>query len=277
MVSQTSKADTFRALHTGPGTFVIPNPWDAGSAKVLAGLGYKALATTSSGMAMSMGLSDGGVLRDDVISHCRVLAGATDLPLAADLEDCFSDSLDGIAETIISGAQAGLVGGSIEDWCPPHRNDGMARMRPIGEAKERVVAAVEAARALPHDFVLTARAENAIRGVTDLSDTIKRLQAFQDAGADVLYAPGLKTLEDIRTVVSAVDLPVNILLGGATDQHTVDQMVELGVKRVSLGGAFANAAYTAFLRAAQEVADNGTFTFRDNATGGGEIAKLISG
>lgn len=277
MISQADKADAFRTLHTQPGTFVIPNPWDAGSAKVLAGLGYKSLATTSSGMAMSMGLLDGQVTREDVLSHCRLLADATDLPLAADLEDCFTETLDGLSETIRLGAEVGLVGGSIEDWCPPHRNGGEAKMRPMEEAAERVVAAVEAARSLPHEFVLTARAENGIRGMTDLNDTINRLQAYQEAGADVLYAPGLKTLEDIRTVVQAVDRPVNVLLGGATEQHTVAQMAELGVKRISLGGAFANAAFSAFLRAAQEVAEKGTFTFRSEASRSGQVGKLIPG
>jgi 2-methylisocitrate lyase-like PEP mutase family enzyme len=277
MHSQTDKAHAFRKLHTEPGTFVLPNPWDVGSAKVLAGLGFKALATTSSGMAWSMGLLDGQVTRDDVLAHCRLLADATGLPLAADLEDCFADTPEGVAETIRLGAQAGLVGGSIEDWCPPGRNGGEARMRPLEESVDRVTAAVEAARSLPFPFTLCARAENHIRGVTDLADTIKRLQAFQEAGADVLYAPGLKTLEDIRTVVQSVDRPVNILLGGATEQHTVAQMAELGVKRISIGGAFANAAFSAFLRAATEVAEAGTFTFRDQATGGGQVSKLIAG
>lgn len=276
MVTQLDKANAFKALHTEPGTFVLPNPWDVGSAKVLAGLGYKALATTSSGMAMSMGLRDGQVTRDDVLEHCRVLANATDLPLAADLEDCFADTPDGVAETIRLGAEAGLVGGSIEDWCPPNRNGGEARMHSIEEAVEQVQAAVQASRSLAFPFTLCARAENHIRGVDDMADTIKRLQAFQEAGADLLYAPGLKTLEDIHTVMQSVDRPVNILLGGATEQHTVAQMVELGVKRISLGGAFANAAFSAFLRAATEVAEAGTFTFRNEATGSGQVGKLIS-
>ncbi|MDA0675977.1 MAG: isocitrate lyase/phosphoenolpyruvate mutase family protein [Proteobacteria bacterium] len=275
MVSQSAKAKAFRALHTDPGTFVIPNPWDVGSAKILAGLGYKALATTSAGMAWSMGFLDSNVTRDDVLAHCRMLADATDLPLAADLEDCFGDTPEGAAETIRLGADAGLVGGSIEDWCPQGRG-GEARMRPVEEAVERVIAAVEAARALPHDFVLTARAENHIRGVTDLADTIRRLQAFQEAEADALYAPGLKTLEDIRSVVQSVDRPVNVLMGGATGFHTVEQLTALGVKRISIGGAFANAAYSAFLRAAKEVAESGTFTFRNEATGAGEFGRLIT-
>lgn len=277
MLTQAEKATTFRALHEAPGCFVIPNPWDVGSAKVLAGLGYKALATTSSGMAWSMGLLDGQVTREAVLEHCRTLDRATDLPVAADLEDCFGDTPEEAAETIRLGAAAGLVGGSIEDWQPPSRNRGEARMRSIEEAAERVAAAVEAARALPHDFVLVARAENHIRGVTDLADTIKRLQAFQEAGADALYAPGLQTLDDIRSVVESVERPVNVLMGGATGFHTVAQLTEIGVKRISIGGAFANAAYSAFLRAAKEVMNDGTFTFRNEATGGKEISGLIDG
>lgn len=277
MPTQAEKATTFRALHNAPGLFVIPNPWDVGSAKILAGMGYKALASTSSGMAWSMGLLDGQVTREAVLDHCRILDQATDLPVAADLEDCFGDTPEAVAETIRLGAEAGLVGGSIEDWQPPARNGGEARMRSMGEAAERVVAAVEAARALPHDFVLVARAENHIRGVTDLADTIKRLQAFQEAGADALYAPGLQTLDDIRSVMQSVDRPVNVLMGGATGFHTVEQLTVLGVKRVSIGGAFANAAYSAFLRAAKEVLDDGTFTFRNEATGGKEISGLIAG
>ena len=277
MPTQAEKAAAFRALHDAPGCFVIPNPWDVGSAKVLAGLGYKALASTSSGMAWSMGLLDGQVTRDAVLEHCRVLDQATGLPLAADLEDCFGDTPEEAAETIRLGAAAGLVGGSIEDWQPPGRNGGEARMRPIEEAAERVAATVEAARALPHDFVLVARAENHIRGVTDLADTIKRLQAYQEAGADALYAPGLQTLDDIRSVVQSVGRPVNVLMGGATGFHTVAQLTALGVKRISIGGAFANAAFSAFLRAAKEVMDDGTFTFRNEATGGKEISGLIAG
>ena len=277
MPTQAEKAAAFHALHEAPGIFVIPNPWDAGSAKVLAGLGYKALASTSSGMAWAMGLLDGQVTREAVLEHCRMLDQATGLPVAADLEDCFGDTPEAAAETIRLGSAAGLVGGSIEDWQPPGRNGDAARMRSVEEAAERVAAVVEAARALPHDFVLVARAENHIRGVTDLADTIKRLQAYQEAGADALYAPGLQTLDDIRSVVQSVDRPVNVLMGGATGFHTVAQLAEIGVKRISIGGAFANAAYSAFLRAAKELMDDGTFTFRNEATGGKEISGLIAG
>jgi len=277
MATQADRADAFRALHTRPGTFVLPNPWDVGSARLLAGLGFEALTTTSSGMALAMGAADGQISRDAVLAHCRLLSSATDLPLAADLEDGFGDSPDAVARTITDGAAAGLVGGSVEDWCPPERNDGTPRMRPIDEARDRVHAAAEAARALPHDFVLTARAENHIRGVDDLADTIARLQAYQEAGADVLYAPGLKTLDDIAHVVASVDRPVNVLLGGATGQFTVAQMADLGVKRVSIGGAFANAAYSALLRAASEVAGSGSFGFRETIQDSGRIAAVMMG
>jgi len=277
MSTQFEKAAAFRALHTAPGLFILPNPWDVGSAKVLAGLGYKALATTSSGMAWSMGLLDGQASREHVVEHCRQLSGATDLPLAADLEDCFAASPDGVAETIRLAAGAGLVGGSVEDWAPGREPGQEARIRSLEEAVERVMAAVEATQGLAHDFVLCARAENHIRGVTDLADTIRRLQAFQEAGADVLYAPGLQTLKDIRTVVEAVDRPVNVLMGSTTGLHTLAQLGELGVKRVSLGGAFANAAYSAFLRAATEVMEQGTFTFRNEATDGRDVSRLIQG
>ncbi len=277
MLSQTGKAQAFRVLHEEPGIFVIPNPWDVGSAKILAGLGYKALTTTSSGMAWSMGLLDGQVTREAFLEHCRLLAAATDLPLAADMEDGFVDTPEGVAETIRIGAEAGLVGGSVEDWYPASRNNGEPRIQRLEEAVERVQAAAEAARALPHDFLLVARAENHIRGVTALDDTIKRLQAYQEAGADVLYAPGLANLDEVRSVVQSVDRPVNVLVGAGLDRNTVAQLAEVGVKRISVGGAFANAAYSAFLRAAKEVMAEGVFTFRREATGGKEIGALIAG
>ncbi|HKK22867.1 MAG TPA: isocitrate lyase/phosphoenolpyruvate mutase family protein [Pseudohaliea sp.] len=274
MVSQAQKANAFRQLHDAPDAFVIPNPWDIGSAKMLAALGYRALATTSAGMAWSAGLLDGEVAREHLLEHCRMLSAATGLPLAADLEDCFASSPEGVAETIQLGAEAGLVGGSVEDW-EPGRHADEPRIRDLGEAKERVAAAVEAARSLPFPFTLTARAENHIRGVTDLADTIRRLQAYQEAGADVLYAPGLRTLDDIRAVVQAVDRPVNVLMGGATELHTVAQLQDIGVKRISLGGAFAAAAYGGMITAAQEVLEQGTFTFRNHPVSGRDIATLL--
>lgn len=274
MRNQAEKAAIFRDLHTASGCFVIPNPWDIGSARMLAGLGYEALATTSAGMAWSFGLDDSQVSREQVLEHCQMLANATALPLAADLEDCFSDTPAGVAETIRLGAEAGLVGGSVEDWAPGRFGD-EPRILPMAEAAERVSAVTEAARALPFPFMLCARAENHIRGVTDLADTIKRLQAYQEAGADVLYAPGLRTLEDIGSVLKEIDRPLNVLMGAATGMHTVAELQALGVKRVSLGGAFANAAYNAFLQAAKEVKEQGTFTFRENSGPRGEIGRLL--
>ncbi len=274
MPTQAEKAAAFRDLHTAPGSFALPNPWDVGSAKMLAGMGYKALATTSAGMAWAMGLLDSEVDRDLVLEHCRTLASATDLPLAADLEDCFGETPEAAAETITLGAAAGLVGGSIEDWAPGRGSD-EPHLRTMEESAERVTAAGEAARALPFPFMLCARAENHIRGVTDLADTIKRLQAYQEAGADVLYAPGLQTLDDIRIVLAEIDRPFNMLMGGATGFHTMAELEALGVKRVSIGGAFANAAYSAFIKAAKEVLEQGTFTFRNDAAPRGEIAGLL--
>ena len=241
---------------------------------MLAALGYKALATTSAGMAWSMGATDSGVGRAQLLDHCRMLSSATHLPLAADLENCFGKTAAEAGETIRLGAEAGLVGGSIEDWSPGRDGDS-ARIRPLGEAVERVQAAVEAARALPFKFMLCARAENHIRGVTDLGDTIARLQAFQEAGADLLYAPGLRTLDDIRSVLAEINRPLNVLMGSATGMHTMADLQALGVKRVSLGGAFASAAYSAFLQAAKEVLEQGTFTFRESGGPRAEIARLL--
>ena len=274
MRSQAEKAAFFRDLHTAPGCFVIPNPWDVGSARMLAGLGYEALATTSAGMAWNMGLGDSQVGREQVMQHCQMLANATELPLAADLEDCYSDTPAGVAETIRLGAEAGLVGGSVEDWAPGRFGD-EPRILPIAEAAERVRAAAEAARALPFPFMLCGRAENHLRGVTDLADTIKRLQAYQEAGADVLYAPGLPTLADIGSVLKEIDRPLNVLMGGATGMHTMAELQALGVKRVSLGAAFTNAAYSAFLRAAKEVKEQGTFTFREKNSPAPEFGRLF--
>jgi 2-methylisocitrate lyase-like PEP mutase family enzyme len=274
MRSQAEKAAFFRDLHTAPGCFVIPNPWDVGSARMLAGLGYEALATTSAGMAWNMGLGDSQVGREQVMEHCQMLANATELPLAADLEDCYSDTPAGVAETIRLGAEAGLVGGSVEDWAPGRFGD-EPRILPIAEAAERVRAAAEVARALPFPFMLCGRAENHVRGVTDLADTIKRLQAYQEAGADVLYAPGLPTLADIGSVLKEIDRPLNVLMGGATGMHTMAELQALGVKRVSLGAAFTNAAYSAFLRAAKEVKKQGTFTFREKNSPAAEFGRLL--
>lgn len=246
------RVKAFQALHDAPGVFVIPNPWDAGSACILAGLGFKALATTSSGHAFTLGRSDGGVSRDELMDHIGILSVATHLPINADLENCFSDDPLEAAETIRLAQEAGAAGGSIEDYSG---HDG-GRIYDYDHAVERVAAAVEAARSLPVPFVLTARAENLIRGRDDLDDTIRRLQAFENAGADVLYAPGLKTADDVRAVCSAVSKPVNVL---ATPSLTVEEIAAAGGKRISVGGSLARTAIGGLLDAAQEILDTGAF------------------
>jgi 2-methylisocitrate lyase-like PEP mutase family enzyme len=240
------KAEAFRALHAGE-PFVIPNPWDAGSARVLAALGFRALATTSSGFAFTLGRLDGAATLDEVVDHVAALAHAADLPLSVDLEDGHGND-PGVA--IARVAEAGAVGASIEDW------DGR-RLYPPDEALERMVAAVTAARAIGFPFTLTARAENYIRGNPDLEDTIVRLQAFETAGADVLYAPGLSNLEDIRALCGAVAKPVNVL---ARPALTFRELVDAGAQRVSVGGALTWAAVQALVEAAKAIRDRGDFS-----------------
>jgi len=271
MPSQNEKAVAFRALHQ-TGTFVIPNPWDIGTARLLAHLGFAALATTSAGFAFSRGRPDGAVTRKETMKHAREIVGATDLPVSADLENGFGDAPREAAETIRQAAAAGLVGGSIED-ATGRKDD------PIYEharAVERVRAAVEAARRLPFPFMLTARAENFLWGRPDLADTIRRLQAFQEAGADVLYAPGLKTREEIATLIRAVDRPVNILAGipGALG---VAELAEIGVRRISIGGSLARAALGAVLKAGHEMRESGSFGFAGTAPSGREINGIFAG
>ncbi|MET0622870.1 MAG: isocitrate lyase/phosphoenolpyruvate mutase family protein [Pyrinomonadaceae bacterium] len=271
MTSQNEKAERFRALHEREGAFVIPNPWDVGSARLLAGLGFEALATTSAGFANSLGRVDGQVTRAEAIEHCRALCAAVGLPVSADLENCFADEPQEAAATILAGAEAGLVGGSIEDYS----GDPSKPIYDFGLAVERVHAAAEAARSLDFPFVLTARAENLLRGRADLDDTIRRLQAFEAAGADVLYAPALTTLEEVRLVAGALSKPLNVLgplLGGVT----VAELAEAGAKRISLGGALARAAVTALLRAGAELRERGSFGWATDLASGGEVAKLLS-
>ena len=275
-VSQSERARRFRALHDGPGTFVIPNPWDAGTARVLTALGFSALATTSAGYAFSLGRRDGEglVTREELLAHARAIVGATDLPVSADLENCFGDAPGTVAETIRMAAAAGLVGGSVEDATGDPR-------RPIydqAHAVERVAAAVAAARSLPFPFVLVARAENFLHGRPDLDDTLRRLQAFAAAGADVLYAPGLPGLDAIRRVCAAVSpKPVNALAGGSGSGLTVANLAAAGVRRISVGSALSRAAFGAFLRASREIADQGTFTFGDQATPFAEVNGFMAG
>ena len=267
--SQTEKGAAFKALHERPGCFVMPNPWDAGSAHLLAGLGFEALATTSAGFAFSIGRKDGeGKLsRDDVLENARAIIGASDLPVSADLEGGFGDTPEDAAETIREAAKAGLVGGSIED--ATGRKD--SPIHDFDLAVERVKAAVAAARALPFPFTLTARAENLAYGRPDMADTIRRLHAYQDAGADVLFAPGLKSEDDIRAITRAVDRPVNVVIGLHAAPWTVEKLASLGVKRISLGSSFSRAALGAFLRAAEEVKERGSFSFVSDAIPYGKI------
>jgi 2-methylisocitrate lyase-like PEP mutase family enzyme len=255
MRSQMEKAEAFRALHTRPGAFIIPNPWDAGTAKLLAAMEFEALATTSLGLANTLGSAT--VSLDVILENCRAIAQATDLPVNADLENCGADDPKTAAKAIARAAEAGAVGGSIEDATGN-------RDRPIYDfslAVERVHAAVEAARALPFPFTVTARAENFLYGRTDLDDTIKRLQAFEAAGADVLYSPGVHDIDTIRTVVASIGKPFNLVMGFADPTLTVDQLSAAGVKRISVGGAMARVALAAFLKCAREMKDDGAFTF----------------
>jgi 2-methylisocitrate lyase-like PEP mutase family enzyme len=242
------KGERFAALHEGP-AFVIPNPWDAGSARMLEALGFEALATTSSGFAFTLGRVDGGVSLDEMAAHVTALDEASGLPISADLENGYGPDPEDAARTIRRIGQAGAVGGSIEDW---DRDE--ARLYERQEAAERVAAAVEAARSLPHRFMLTARAENHIRGVTDLDDTIHRLWAFEEAGADVLYAPGLGSVAEIRTVCGAVSRPVNVL---ALPGLSLAEIVDAGAQRVSVGGALTWAAVQAAADAAIALRDSG--------------------
>jgi 2-methylisocitrate lyase-like PEP mutase family enzyme len=252
--SEMDKAKVFRALHEAPGAFVIPNPWDIGTAKLLESLGFKALATTSAGFAFSRGLPDGAVGFEMMIHHCRELAGAVDLPVSADLEKGKGDSAESAAETIFAAEAAGLAGCSIED----HTGDPESPIYEFSHAVERVAAAVEAARALRGDFVLTARAENFLWNRPDIDDTIRRLQAFEKAGADVLYAPGLTDIEAVRAVCSSVSRPVNVL---AVPGFTVGNLAEAGAKRISLGSKLTTFAFGMLQKASREILEEGTFDF----------------
>ncbi|MBU1288476.1 MAG: isocitrate lyase/phosphoenolpyruvate mutase family protein [Alphaproteobacteria bacterium] len=272
MTTQKDKAFAFKALHDNPGMFVLPNPWDVGSARMLAGLGFKALASTSAGFAASTGVADYQITRDLKLAHIRALAPATPLPLTADLENGFGHSPETCAETIRLGAEAGLVGGSIEDFT----GDDAAPQYEIAEAAERVRAAVEAANALPFPFLVTARAENFFTGVPDLADVIARLQAYQEAGAHVLYAPGLKTMDEIKTVLAAVDRPINVLMGPRAGFVPMAELEALGVKRVSMGASLAYAAYGALVRAGEELLGPGTLGFLEGAAPGNDLAELMA-
>jgi len=284
-VTLNEKAAKFRSLHRlpaavgakieaeGPGAFIIPNPWDGGSARILAGMGFGALATTSSGFAYSLGRRDGMTTREELFAHCRAIAEAVDVPVAADLEKCFGDDPKTVAETIRLAGATGIVGGSVED---ASGDDG----RPIYDfslAVERVAAAVEAARALPFAFTLTARAENFLHGRADLDDTIRRLRAFAEAGAEVLFAPGLPSLDAIRAVCAAVaPRPVNVLAGIKGLAFPVAELEAAGVRRISLGGVLARAAFGGLIGAAREMKERGTFGFVDRAAPTAEVAAFMT-
>ncbi len=272
MPTQAEKAEVFQALHEGPEVLVVGNPWDVGSARVLAHLGYKALSTTSAGFAFSLGRRDGNVTRDEALANAKAIADATDLPTAADLENGYGQTTAEVAETIRLAAAAGLVGGSIEDAS----RDPAHPIYDLQQAVDRVAAAAAVARALPFPFMLVARAENHLYGRPDLDDTIKRLQAYEAAGADVLFAPGVTSAESIREVCAAVKKPVNVLMGfKGSAPLSVQELGALGVRRISIGSGFSRAAYTAFLHAAREVRDDGTFTFTEQTMYMSELADLF--
>ncbi len=267
----TSKADQFRALHLKPGIFIIPNPWDAGSAKVLAGLGFQALATSSSAAAAVMGRRDGTLSRDEAIAHSRAIVDAVDIPVAGDLENGFGDRPEDAAETIRRAAAAGLAGGSIED----SPSDRTAPVYDLDHAAARVEAAAAAARESGSGFVLTARAENFIRGRRDLADTITRLQAYERAGADVLFAPGLPDLDAVRAVCTAVSRPVNFMAGIRGASFTVAQLEDAGVKRISVAGSLYRASVQGLLDAAREIQACGTFEYVERIVTTPELNKYL--
>jgi 2-methylisocitrate lyase-like PEP mutase family enzyme len=273
--TRAERAVAFRALHQRPGAFIIPNPWDAGTARLLASLGFEALATTSLGLANALGRADGvaAVSRNEVLDNCRAISDATDLPVNADLENGYAHEPRAAAEMIRLAAEAGVVGGSIEDATGDPTN-------PIYEfslAVERVHAAVEVARSLPVPFMLTARAENLLHGRLDLDDTIRRLQAFERVGAEVLYAPGLRDLATIRTVVSSVTRPVNVVATTIDPSITAAQLAEAGVKRISVGGSLSRLALAAFLQGAREMKDRGGFTWLRDTVSSRELRGIFIG
>jgi 2-methylisocitrate lyase-like PEP mutase family enzyme len=266
MASQAEKGKAFRALHQRDEAFIIPNPWDVGTARLLQSLGFKALATTSAGFAFSIGKPDGAVDREVMLAHAAELVAGTDLPVSADLENGYG------ADTIRLAVSAGLAGCSIEDVAARRKQAPYE----LSFAAERIRAAAEVTHSLAFPFMLTARAENYVIGRPDLRDTIARLQAFQEAGADVLFAPGLKSKEDIITVIRSVDRPVNVVMGLQGVQLSLAELSEIGVKRVSVGSALSRAALGAFLRAAREMQTRGTFTFAEDAVKYADINEMFA-
>ena len=271
MKTQKEKCEIFRALHQRDGAFIIPNPWNIGTARLLAATGFEALATTSVGYAFSIGRQDHEVTRDEMIAHATEMCAASDLPISADLENGFGDDVDSVAQTIRMAAAAGLAGCSIED----SSNDPADPIYAIDHATDRIRAAVDVVRGLPFPFMFTARAENYLHGRKDLKDTIKRLQAFQEAGADVLYAPGITDMAEITTLVKAVDRPVNVLVGMQGFHFNMTDLSTAGAKRLSVGGALARVALAAVLDAAREMRDHGTFEFVNGPITSREISQLL--
>lgn len=270
-MTQQEKATRFRTLHDGPGVFVIPNPWDIGSARVLAGLGFQALATSSAASACAVGKRDGGLTCEEALAHARSIVDAVDLPVSADLERGFGDAPEVVAETVRLAAVAGLVGCTIED----STGDPQSPLYEIGLATERIASAVEAARALPFPFLLTARAHNLLYAQASLDETIRRLQAYERAGAGVLFAPGLPDLAAVRTVCAAVSKPVNFMVGIPGKSFSVAELAAAGVRRISLATSLYRAAMTGFLDAVREVKDAGEFGFVDSCVSTGELVKLM--
>lgn len=272
MPDQATKAARFRALHERPGAFVIPNPWDAGSARLLAGLGFEALATTSLGLANMLGRPDSTVTRAEVVANCREIAEATDLPVNVDLENCFAHEPTAAAEAIRLASEAGAVGGSIEDFT----GDAGDSIYDFDLAVARVEAAVAVARSLPVPFMVTARAENLIRGRVDMADTIRRLQAYAEAGADVVYAPGLRTLDEVRHVVGAVTRPVNVVTGWLDPDITVAQLAAAGARRISVGGALSRLALATFVGAGRAMREQGSFAWMRDMIGIKDLQGLLA-
>ena len=270
-MTQTEKACRFQALHQRAGAFLVPNPWDAGSACVLAGLGFEAFATSSGAAAATFGRRDGKLTRDEALSSARAIVNATELPVSADLENGFGDSPDTAAETVQMAAEAGLVGCSIED----STGDKNRPLYEIQVAAERIAAAAQAAKSLPFSFTLTARAENFVREKPDLDDTIKRLLAYENAGADVLFAPALPNLAAVRTVCSALSRPVNFMVGIRGKSFTVAQLAEAGVKRISFASSLYRAAITGFIEAASEAKHSGAFAYLDKTITTVELNKFL--
>lgn len=269
-MNQSEKAARFRALHAAPGAFILPNPWDAGSARILAAQGFAALATTSAGLAFTLGQRDGTATRAETLANAAAIVAATTLPVSADLENGFGHAPEDCAATLRDAAATGLVGGSIEDAS----GDPARPIYDLAHAVERIAAAAEAVRGLP--FILTARAENFLHGRPDLDDTIRRLQAFSAAGAEVLYAPGLTRLEDIRTLCAAVDRPVNVVMGLVGHPLTVAELAAAGVKRISLGGSLARAMLGFVARTGRDILAEGRFDYAQQTMTGAEVEVLMA-